>query len=180
MSTHFKHFITVLCTAAVLLVASWFGLRRLLGGQYYNHAPTILRKNDKEAVSYNSNTHILTVQTPTGTKTEYTRNPVIHISKAGVVTVQRKLFGFERSPFIGLGYSDSLRGQLGVSWAYAWRFDVNTQLAISTDKTLVGIKPATSLSYNFYRNTSLFIGFNPLELLLQRPPEYHIGFLVRL
>ena len=157
-SSHFKHSVTALCTAVVLLLVGWLGLRRLVVGQ----PQVALRPQDKERISYNSTTHLLTVTTDRGTTRSYTRNPDILIEKNGQVIVRKRQLGFERSPFLGVGASfDGLslkrNGYLGVNLVELWRFDVGGALAIGE----IGVRPLVEAQYNFYSNTSVMVGYFP-------------------
>jgi hypothetical protein len=153
--------------ALVLVIVGWWKLQPKPSGK------SVLAPADKEAVAYNSSTHILTVSTLKGTVTEYTRNPVIHIQKDGSVKIDRKLYGWEVNPFLGVGYGGGMRAQLGLGFFYAGRFDANTQLAFSATPGKVDIVPVMSLSYNAWRNTSLYVGTNPFQ------KDLHIGVLTR-
>lgn len=133
---------------------------------------SILKPQDKEALSYNSNTHVLTVATSSGTKTEYTRNPVIHFQKDGTVKIDRKLYAWEFNPFIGTGYGDATRLHLGASVFYVWRLDVNAQLAFN-GAVPGAIVPIVSVSYNVWRNSNAFLGVDPFK------KQYHAGLFVR-
>jgi hypothetical protein len=159
LSDHFKHSLTAICTAAICLIAGWFGLRHVLGGQPQN---VVLRPQDKERISYSSTSHILTVTTAKGTTRSYTRNPDILIEKNGAVIIKKHLVGFERAPFLGIGASFdgvSLKknGYLGLNLIEAWRFDLGPALAIGE----IGVRPLLQAQYNFYSNSSLMIGYFP-------------------
>lgn len=158
MSNHFTHSLAILGTAGVLLLAGWLGLRHVLE----NNAPAglALQRNDKEAVSYDSTSHILTVITAKGTQKSYTRTPVIRIEKDGSVKIQKKTFGFEHAPFLGLGYSLSAlsthrNAYLGLNLVDAWRFDGGIAAALSPGY----FRPLLEAQYNFYSNTSLMLGY---------------------
>lgn len=177
MSNHFKLSVVVIAALAITLASLYSCISRRLP----NDRPPKLGPNDAEILLLDPTKHTITIQTPTGTKTEYAgRNDTIKIEKNGTVKVDRKLFGFEHTPFLGFGYGDgALRAQLGLSVAYAYRFDLNTQLSIRTDNGYRTIDPIISASYNFYSNTSVFAGTNPIALLTGLPAEYHVGIFVK-
>jgi len=156
-SDHFKHFLTAICTAIVFLVAGWFGLRHIVAGQPQG---VVLRPQDKERVSYNSTSHILTVTTDKGTTRSYTRNLNILVEKNGTVIIKKRLVGFERAPFMAIGASfDGLslkrNGYLGLNLVELWRFDIGPALAIGE----IGVRPLAQIQYNFYSNTSIMVGW---------------------
>lgn len=154
----------------VVLALAIFGWYKL---QPKSSDKSVLAPKDKEAVAYNASTHILTVSTSKGTVTEYTRDPVIHIQKDGSVKIDRKLFGLEFNPLLGVGYGDGMRAHIGAGLYYAGRFDLNGQLAFSATPGKIDILPVLSVSYNAYRNSSVFIGVDPQK-------NVHFGILVRL
>lgn len=144
-----------------------------------NGTAYVLPHNDHEEVIVNSLHHTVAIVTASGTNTIFAHDPVIHIGNNGVVTVDRKLFGLEFSPFIGLGYSDRLRVHLGASGLFFQRFDLNAQLAIATTRVPGAVEPFVSLSYNAFGNTSLFLGVNPLRFLPAQTPQLCGGVLVK-
>lgn len=176
-SEHFDKTIAVVFAVAAFLFGLFFYARHSIESAK-NPPRSILAPKDKEAILYNSVTHMLTVSTETGTKTEYARNPVIHLQKDGTVKIDRKVYGLEHSPFGGYGYGDGVRLYVGMSWAYIYRLDVNTQLGVTDNRSLVAIRAVSSLSYNFYSNTSAFVGVEPLALLTGQP-RIHAGVIVR-
>ena len=173
MSTHFTHSLAVLVTAAVLLVAGWFGVRHLLDIQA-GSVPYALGKNDKEIISYNSASHILTQTTATGTTKTYVRNPEIVVGKNGSVSVKKHSFGLEHDPYIGIGGSyDGLsfdrNAYLGLNLVNAWRFDLGPALALSSTR----VRPVLMLGYNVWSNTSVSFGYGVAH-------DIHLALTVRL
>lgn len=168
MSTHFTHSLAVLVTAAVLLMAGWFGVRHLLDTQA-GSVPYALGKNDREIISYNSASHILTQTTATGTTKTYVRNPEIVVGKNGSVTVKKHSFGLEHSPFLGIGYSKHPSAYLGLDLVDAWRFDAGPAIAYSSD----GLRPLLMVGYNVYSNTSVSFGYGVHQ-------DFHLALTVRL
>jgi hypothetical protein len=156
-SSHLKHSLTAICTATVMLVMGWLGFRHWLGGQQQTMA---LRPQDKERITYNSVSHILTFITDKGSTKSYTRNPDILIEKNGTVIVKKHLAGFERSPFMAIGGSfDGLsakkNGYLGVNLVELWRFDLGPALALGE----IGVRPLLQAQYNVMSNTSIMVGW---------------------
>jgi hypothetical protein len=163
MSRHFKLTIGLIALLSGLLFLSYRYLRQKLGGVPMR-PPTILKTKDVQAIKVDSVHHTITIQTPTGTKTEYARNPVIHIQKNGVVTIDRNLLGLELQPFLGVGYSDTTRLFLGMNGLHMGRFDIHGELGGVPDDTKVLIRPYIGLGYNFWSNTSLNMSVNPLTI----------------
>jgi len=140
----------------------------------------VLPKNDKERVIVNSVKHTVTVITPTGSKTEFAKNPVIDVNKTGATTVDRKIYGLELLPFMGAGFGGNARLYLGASVYYLYNFEVNGQLAFAlSTHSPAFVEPVVSLSYNFYNNTSVFIGTNPAHWFLGLPAQVHVGLTVK-
>jgi len=162
-SSHFKRSIGLLAVSAAVLVGLFVRARnkveRDLPTSMLTRSvarSTILAKNDKEAVSYNSSTHELTIVTSSKTASEYTRDPVIHVQKDGTVKIDRKLFGLEFSPFIGVGYSDRFNTYVGLNLLDVWRFDAGVALAYSPGST----RPLLLVGCNVWRNSSVNVGID--------------------
>jgi len=121
-----------------------------------------LKPNEKEKVSYNQQTHVITDVKDNGTITkEYGRNPTFTVNKNGTITMSRNDWGFEHLPFVGFAMHDTPRVHLGVSLFYYNRWDANLSLALTTSSTSVisdWVRPTLSISYNVYSNTNLFVG----------------------
>lgn len=158
MSTHFKVTLGILCGVVLALLAAGACIERRLAanGPVPKVTATVLGKNDKEIVSYNSDTHILTQVTDKGTSKIYTRNPEIIVGKNGSVTVKKNAYAFEVSPFIGVGYSRQFNTYVGVNLLNVWRVDGGLALAYSpahtTGLVVVGV--------NVWRNTNISLGYD--------------------
>ncbi len=155
-STHFRWSIGLVALISISLLLAFLWIQRRIAGVVNRTVSpaTILRKQDKEAVSYNSRTHELTIITSSSTVKEYTRDPVIHIQKDGKIKIDKKLFGLECSPFIGVGYSDRFQTYLGLNLVDFWRLDGGIALAYSPGST----RPLLSVGYNVYGNMNLGLG----------------------
>jgi len=156
-SSHFTHSLAALCTAIILFIAGWLGLRHILEGQPQT---VTLRPQDKERVSYNSVSHILTVTTAKETTKSYARGFEIVIEKSGEVIVKKHIIGFERSPFMAIGTSfDGIslkkNGYVGFNFVELWRFDLGPALALGE----VGVRPLVQVQYNVISNTSIMTGW---------------------
>lgn len=121
-----------------------------------SHPTLLLPKSDKEEVLYDSDNHTLTVLTSSGTELSYVRNPVIHIQKDGVIKVEKKQYGFELSPFIGIGYSNRLNTYVGLNLLDVWKFDAGVALAYSPGST----RPLLAVGYNVWRDTNIAVGID--------------------
>lgn len=156
-SDHFKTTIKLLGLCAILLVGLFLWARHkwnnsvLAAAQPVARATTLLTKQDREAVSYDSISHILTVATSSGTVRSYTRDPIIRIQKDGRVLVQKKLAALELAPFVGFGFADHARGYAGVYCVNVWRFDAGPAVGYYTGSARLNIV----VGYNFWRNTSV-------------------------
>jgi hypothetical protein len=165
-SKHFKYVISAIAVLALVLLGIGMRLEHSIEGHFAAlrpHSPSsVLRSQDKEAILYNSISHILTVTTAKGTTKSYTRSPSVRVLKDGTVQVSKKEIGFEYSPFLGLGYSLSgltvtPGAYLGLNIVDVWRFDAGG--AIFVAKT--GIRPLAEGSINVVSNTSVMVGYWP-------------------
>ncbi len=158
MSSHFKISLALISVASMLLMAAGAWMANRLdrrGGAFQPIRSLALSAKDREEVLYNSTSHILTIVTSSGTVREYTRNPDIHYQKDGKVIVNRKLFGLEVSPYLGVGYSSRANAYVGVNLLDAWRFDAGVALALGGST-----RPLLSLGYNVWSNTSINVGLD--------------------
>lgn len=166
MSAHFKHSLTAIGTAALVLIAGFFWVKK----QFTYESPAVVfRPQDAEIVSYNSTSHILTQTTAKGTQKSYVRNPEIVVGKNGSVTVKKHSYGLEFAPFIGVGYSSNPSAYVGLDLLDAWRFDVGPAVAWST----TGLRPLLSVGYNVWSNTSIMLGYGVQK-------DFHIALSVKL
>lgn len=123
----------------------------------------VLPSNDKERITFNEKTHTLTIQTATKTVKEYARNPDIQIRKDGSVFLQRHLTGFEKEPFIGIGYSDTWRDYVGANVFHISRFDLIGAIGFAPSHQYVALKPYIGVGWNFWSHTSINLVVNPLS-----------------
>jgi hypothetical protein len=138
-----------------------------------------LPTQDKEIVSYNQKTHILTVQTATKTIKEYAKNPEVEIGKNGSVKVDRHLAGFENEPFMGAGLMlGGPRFFLGDNVFHLSRFDVQASVGIPFSKQTSFIRLYGGFGYNFYSNTSINVSVNPIAAA-QRVPDLAVFLSTR-
>jgi hypothetical protein len=179
ISKHFKNMIVGLVVIASLLRIMYFWLEIHIHDVIVPHQMT-LPKNDKETIVYNENRHEIGITTPTGTKWRYSRNPEVEIQKDGTVKVDTHLWGTELRPFLGLGYSDTGRVYMGTDLLYFRQFDAAASFGWTADNRKPAFQPMLSLGWNFYSNTSLNIGANPLPIMLHTKPEIAVFISVRL
>lgn len=159
MSQHFKRTLIGIGALVILLlgVGAWLE-HKIAGfnGKLPSNPATVLGKNDRAIVSYNSNSHILTTTTDKGTQKTYTRNPEIIVRKNGSVTVKKNAYAFEVAPFVGIGYSRQFNTYVGVNLLNVWRVDGGLALAYSpahtTGLVIVGV--------NVWRNTNVSLGYD--------------------
>lgn len=144
--------------------------------------PTTLQPGELVQVHYNNETHKLTTITPTHTDTIYADNPTVHIAPGGYVLTENHPIGAKLSPFIGLGYGDTMRFHAGLTLFHAWRIGGNAALAFTSNPRYVAVVPVISVSYNFYGNLDLFVGVNPIDVVVptqSRLSYLHGGIMVR-
>lgn len=142
--------------------------------------PTVLPSQDKEVISVNENRHTITVTTAKGTTQQYSRNPSVEIRKDGTVKVDTHVWGTEIRPFLGAGYSDTGRVYTGCQFLYYRQFDAAASFGWTADGSKPAFQPMLSLSWNFWSNTSLNVGANPVPFVLHEKPEIAVFFSVRL
>ena len=166
----------------VLVLGSVFALGRCGGRSTGPKAtlPAVLPPNDKEVVSYNENRHTLTVMTAKGTTTQYSRNPEVEIRKDGTVKIDAKAWGFEARPFLGIGYSDTGRLYAGCNLFYVHSFDAAASFGWTANANKPAFQPMLSIGWNFWSNSSLNVGINPLTIAGMSKPQPAIFLSVRL
>ena len=178
-STHFKHSLAVIAALVALLLGDYIWLKHKIHDVIVPPQIT-LPKNDKELITYNENRHTITVTTSKGTVTKYSRSPSVEIRKDGTVKVDANAWGMELRPFLGIGYSDTGRAYIGCNLFYFHQFDAATSFGWTADNTKPVFQPMLSLGWNFWSNTSLSIGANPIPFILQHKPEFSVFLSVRL
>jgi hypothetical protein len=178
-SDHFKHSLKILGVMCVLLLGSYLWLKHKIHNIFVP-PQVVLPRNDKEIVKYNENTHTITVTTAKGTTTQYSRNPNVEIRKDGTVKVDTYLWGTELRPILGVGYSDTGRAYTGYQLLYIRQFDFGPAIGWTADNRKAMFQPIVFGGWNFYSNTSLSVGMNPLTYILQQPPIVAVFLNVRL
>lgn len=179
LTDQFKRSLKMLAALAALLLGGFLWLRHHIKDALTPPHVT-LPANDKELITYNENRHIVTVTTPAGTTTAYSRNPSVEIRKDGTVKVDAHAYGLEFAPILGLGYQDTRRVYLGVNHFYFHQFDVFTTLGFPTSNHYILVEPMTGVSWNFYHNCALNVGVNPANIILHERPEIGMMLSVRL
>jgi hypothetical protein len=174
LSKHFKISLGIIALVAIgLFVGYRYVLHRIAGisqtAKAVSPCPSVLPKADKERITFNEKTHILTVQTAKGMVKEYAKNPVVDIHKDGGASISRHLTGFENEPFIGFGYSDTGRIFLGDNVFHFSRFDLVGAISWTPVASAVSFKVYTGIGYNFYHNTSVNLALNPAMVVTKTP-----------
>lgn len=172
LSEHFKHSLKLLGLAIVVLIGGWLWLQHRIRAFVSSYkSPTVLANNVKERISFNEKTHTLIVETPKKTIKEYAHNPEVLIMKDDTVVIKRHLIGFENQFFVGVGYADCGRVFVGDNFFHFSRFDLSGSVGIAPDTTKTVLQPFVAIGYNFYSNTSINLGLNPLHIGLYGLPE---------
>jgi hypothetical protein len=179
LSDHFKHSLKAITAIAILLLGAYLWLRHRIHDIIVPPHVT-LPKNDSELITYNENRHTITVTTPRGTETTYGRNPTVEVRKDGTVKVDANAWGAELRPFLGVGYSDTGRAYTGCYLFYFHQFDAGASFGWTADANRPAFQPMLSISYNFWSNTSINLGINPLTIARLSKPEPAIFLSVRL
>jgi len=179
ISDHFKLSLKGLAIIALLLVGIFLYLRHRIHDVIVPPQITLPR-NDKELIVYNENRHTITVTTPKGTETHYSRNPTVEIRKDGTVKVNVHTFGVELRPFLGAGYSDTGRAYTGCYLFYFRQFDAGASFGWTANANKPAFQPMLSIGYNVWSNTSINIGVNLLTIAGLSKPEPAVFFSVRL
>jgi hypothetical protein len=172
LSKHFKLAVVLIVILSILLAGAFLRLRQQIEAPFSRRNPrasSVLPKNDKEQITFNEKTHILTVQTPNTKVSEYAKNPQVTIKTNGQVSIARHLAGFENEPFIGFGYSDTGRIFLGDNVSHFGRFDLVAAISWTPVNSVVAFKPYAGVGYNFYRNTSINLCINPAVVITRTP-----------
>ena len=179
LSDHFKRSLKIISTVSVLLIGAYFWLKHRIHDIIVPPQMNLPR-NDKELISFDENKHIITVTTPKGTVQKYSRNPDVEIHKDGSIKVDSNAYGFEVRPFLGFGYSQTGRLYTGVDLLYIHQFDFGASFGWTADNRYNIFQPMLSVGYNFWSNTSLNLGVNPVPFLLNEKPELGVFVSVRL
>ena len=174
LSKHFKISLGIIALAAIVLFVGYrYVSQRIMRGGTTGTSPArppfVLPKNDKETVSFNEKTHVLTVVTATKTIKEYAKSPEVEIRKDGSAVVSRHLTGFENEPFIGFGYSDTGRVFLGDNICHVARLDLLLSVSWTPVNRVIAFKPYAGIGYNFYHNTSVNLAVNPTMIITKVP-----------
>jgi len=179
LSDHFKHTLAVIGAVVALLLGGYFYLKAHIRDVLMPPHVT-LPANDKELVSFDVNRHTVTVTTDKGTTRQYSRDGAVEIRKDGTVKVDAHAWGTELRPFLGVGYSDTGRAYVGCHLFYFRQFDAGASFGWTADNRKPAFQPMLSIGWNFWSNTSLNIGINPLTIAGISKPEPAIFLSVRL
>lgn len=141
------------------VLGATFGLgrckRTVLSGPNQVMSPAVLPPDDKEQIIVDPVKHTLIIVKPTGNQTLHLpdRPSVIDIRKDGIVQVTAPQWGFERIPFVGVGYSDKLRYGLGIDGLYWKALDLGA--GVQTDSGFKDARLFVGLSYTLKDNMRL-------------------------
>lgn len=178
-STHFKRTLAAIAAIIALLLGAYMWMKVRIHDVLLPPR-VVLSANDKELVSFDANRHTVTVTTDKGTTHQYSRDGTVEIRKDGTVKVDAHAWGTELRPFLGLGYSDTGRAYVGCQLFYWHQFDAGASFGWTADNRKNAFQPMLSLGWNFYSNTSLNLGINPLTIAGLSKPEPAIFLSVRL
>lgn len=131
-------------------------------------------------VIVNPQAHTLTVLTPGHSETLFlpSRPSDIIVYEDGHTKIEVSEYGFEEQPFLGPGFGDGKgRVYLGLNQFYFKRADFFWALGLGTNYT---VQPIIGIGYNFWSNTSINIGLNPVNSILEEKPEYGVFLSVKL
>ena len=176
---HFKLSLKGIAVIAAILLGAFLYLLHRIHDIIVPPQIALLAK-DKELIAYNENRHILTVTTAKGTTTAYSRNPSVEVLKDGTVKVNADKWGTEVRPFLGVGYSDTGRAYVGCQLFYFHQFDAAASFGWTADNRKPAFQPMLSVAYNFWSNTSINVGLNPVSLVGLSKPEIAVFLSVRL
>ena len=176
-STHFKRSTTLLGILAILLSGLYFWFQHRIREVFpLQPSHTVLPRNIKEEILFDSNKHTITVVTNKGTSTHYSKHGSVYVTNAGDVLVHYKPISLELEPFVGYGYSDSFRFQLGTNFLQLWRFDLWGDVGFRTSPGPRLFEPGIGIGYNVWHNASLNVGVNIFSLLPAQQIE-PVGFV---
>jgi hypothetical protein len=178
MSAHFKRSLAAIAAIIVLLLGAYLYLKHRIH-DVLNPPHIALPANDKELITYDENRHRIIVVTPKGTTTSYGRDPSVEIRNDGTVKVNSHAYGFEMRPFLGLGYQDTGRAYLGLDLFYLHSFDGYAAVGFGNTSHAFA-KPVIGMAWNFYSNTSIAVGVNPINIILYQKPEVSVMLSTKL
>lgn len=179
MSPHMKHSLKLLGGGAIVLLGAYLWLAHHIR-DIIVPPRAVLPRNDKEIVAYDENHHVLAVTTEQGTTRTYSRNPTVEIRKDGTVKVDGHSWGLELRPFLGAGYSDAGRVYTGCQAFYFRQFDMSASLGWVVVSRKLLLQPTLAVGYNFWSNTSINVGANPVSFIGAQKPEIAVFLSVRL
>jgi hypothetical protein len=104
----------------------------------------------------------------------------VEIRKDGTVKVDANAWGTEARPFIGVGYSDTGRAYIGCQLFYFHQFDAAASFGWTVDNRKPAFQPILSVAWNFWSNSSLNLGANPISFIVEKKPEIAVFLSVRL
>lgn len=154
-----KKYFKIACAVFLLGVAGYYLYKHNVKVDK-NISSTVLPTNDQAKIIINEAKHTITTVTSKGSTTQYlSSTAAIEVGKNGIVKVIERTWGFEKAPYAGFGYSNGLRGQVGMDWFYWHRFDVGAGLQ-SDFKNLNTTAANLNISYNFYSHTSIAMSYS--------------------
>lgn len=122
-----------------------------------------LKPDVQEKLIIDPSHHSLVIVTPTDTKvtTLPNRPSSIEVLKSGKLRLTVPQYGYELSPFIGIGYSNQLNDYIGCDFFYWKRLDIGTAFSFDRDLKVKSLGFPVVVSYMFYHNVRLSIGLEP-------------------
>lgn len=85
----------------------------------------------------------------------------IEIKKDGTVKVTAPQFGYEHTPFIGVGYSKQLNDYIGMDFYYWKSLDIGAAFSFDRDFKIKALDFPVLISYTIYHRLRVSIGVEP-------------------
>lgn len=144
-----------------LAIGLAFGLYKCQRKRDTNIISPLLGPNVKEKIIVNPLRHSLVIVTAEGTKvtTLPDRPSSIEILTTGVVRVTAPQWGYEITPFVGIGWSGQLNDYIGLDGFYWKRLDLGTAFSFDRDLKIKSLGFPLVLSYAVWHHTRLSIGY---------------------
>ena len=85
----------------------------------------------------------------------------IEILTTGVVRVSAPQFGYEHSPFIGIGYSKQLNDYIGMDFYYWKNVDFGAAVSFDRNFKIKALDTPVVMSYTIYHRLRISVGVEP-------------------
>ena len=123
----------------------------------------ILGPGIREKIIIDSLHRRLTIVTAKGSDTLSLpdRPSSIEISNEGTVKVIAPQFGYEHTPFIGIGYSKQLNDYIGMDFYYWKSLDLGAAISFDRNFKVKALDMPVVLSYTVYHRLRISVGVEP-------------------